>query len=216
MAFLIDKYSHLKKQLDQDGIALVAVTKSKPVEDIIQAYEAGLRDFGENYASEMAEKHNALPKDIRWHFIGHLQTNKVKLIAPFVYMIHSIDSKRLLEEVNKQAINLNRIIPCLLQVHIAQEGTKFGFAADELGELELENHHNVDIRGLMGMATLTDEENIIRNEFKTLHKLYELFKLQQTSATILSMGMSGDYAIAIEEGTNMVRIGSLLFGEREA
>jgi PLP dependent protein len=216
MAFLIDKYYQIKKQLAQNEIALVAVTKSKPVEDITNAYDAGLRDFGENYAAEMIEKHNSLPKDIHWHFIGHLQTNKVKLIAPFVYMIHSIDSKRLLEEVNKQAENLNRTIPCLLQVHIAQEGTKFGFTVEELNELETGNYQHVDIRGLMGMATFTDDESIIRSEFKSLHKLFELYKLQRPQATILSMGMSSDYAIAIEEGTNMVRLGSILFGDRQA
>lgn len=195
-------------------ITLVAVSKTKPIEDILELYEQGHRDFGENYVQELVEKAGKLPNDIRWHFIGHLQTNKVKFITPFVYLIHGVDSLRVLKEINKQAERSKRVIECLLQVHIAQEETKFGFDEVELLGLELKQFTNVKIKGLMGMASLTDDTNKIRIEFRFLKTLFEKLKTQYPELSILSTGMSADYKIAIEEGSNMVRVGSLIFGER--
>jgi pyridoxal phosphate enzyme (YggS family) len=196
------------------GVTLVAVSKTKPNELILEAYEAGQRDFGENYVQELVDKHGQLPKDIRWHFIGHLQSNKVKFIAPFVHLIHGIDSFKLLKEVNKQAEKCERVIDCLLQIHIAQEETKFGFDPNECNELvasgELEQLKNVRVCGFMGMASNTDDENLIREEFRILASL----KKQHPPFSILSFGMSGDLKIAIEEGSTMIRVGSLIFGER--
>jgi pyridoxal phosphate enzyme (YggS family) len=212
------KYLEIVKQLSDKNISLVAVSKTKPVESIKELYELGQRDFGENYVQELVDKQQQLPHDIRWHFIGHLQTNKVKYIAPFVHLIHGIDSFKLLKEVNKQAIKLNRIIQVLLQVHIAQEETKFGMDEQELEELfttenvELRELKNIRICGLMGMASFTEDQNKIRTEFRYLKSLYARFSGNQFS--VLSMGMSSDYEIAIEEGSNLVRIGSLIFGER--
>lgn len=201
---------------------LVAVSKTKTVEDIKALYDLGQRDFGENYVQELADKYEVLPKDIKWHFIGHLQSNKVKYIAPFVSLIHGVDSFKLLKEINKQGEKCNRIINCLLQIHIAREETKFGLNEDELdditGSAELKNLENIKITGLMGMASFTDTEEIIRNEFrylKTLFHSYSQLKTGNCQLTTLSMGMSADYQIAIEEGSTMVRIGSLIFGERE-
>ncbi|HMT74216.1 MAG TPA: YggS family pyridoxal phosphate-dependent enzyme [Chitinophagaceae bacterium] len=222
MAVNKEVYQRIKSELDSKGVTLVAVSKTKPVEDIFELYNLGHRDFGENYVQELAEKAEALPKDIRWHFIGHLQSNKVKYIAPFVHLIHGVDSLKLLLEINKQAAKKNRIIRCLLQVYIAKEETKFG-----LDETELENlwrstlinqFSNIQITGLMGMASFTDDKNLIRNEFKSLKSIFEKYSLPQTlnlKLQTLSMGMSSDYQIAVEEGSNMVRIGSLLFGERQ-
>ena len=222
MAVNKEVYQRIKSELDSKGVTLVAVSKTKPVEDIFELYNLGHRDFGENYVQELAEKAEALPKDIRWHFIGHLQSNKVKYIAPFVHLIHGVDSLKLLLEINKQAAKKNRIIRCLLQVYIAKEETKFG-----LDETELENlwrstlinqFSNIQITGLMGMASFTDDKNLIRNEFKSLKDIFEKYSLPQTlnlKLQTLSMGMSSDYQIAVEEGSNMVRIGSLLFGERQ-
>ena len=171
----------------------------------------GQRDFGENYVQELVDKEAILPKDIRWHFIGHLQSNKVKYIAPFVHLIHGVDSLALLKEINKQAVKNNRVIDCLLQIHIAKEETKFGFNEHELGQLtELEELKNVNIAGLMGMASFSDDKALVRSEFAYLKSLFD----SNAQLSILSMGMSGDYTIALEEGSNMVRIGSLLFGER--
>ncbi len=220
MAVNKEKYQEIINQLGTKA-TLVAVSKTKPVEDIKELYELGHRDFGENYVQELVDKEMELPKDIRWHFIGHLQRNKVKYIAPFVHLIHGVDSLNLLKEINKQAAKNNRIIDCLLQVYIAQEETKFGLDETELNLIisELENLKmaNVRICGLMGMASFTDDMNKVRNEFKYLKAIFDKHaKLQTTNYKLqtLSMGMSSDYNIAIEEGSTIVRIGSLLFGER--
>lgn len=201
-------------------ITIVAVSKLQPVQSIRALYDAGQRDFGENYVQELVSKQEQLPKDIRWHFIGHLQSNKVKYIAPFVYLIHGIDSEKLLAETNKQAAKHNRIINCLLQVHIAQEETKFGFNREEATSLLNKIfaspglYPNVNVCGLMGMASLSDDMEKLRQEFKSLAGLFKSFSLQHATFNCLSMGMSSDYKIAIEEGSNMIRVGSLLFGER--
>jgi PLP dependent protein len=207
-------YQQINEQLRLSNITLVAVSKTKPIEDILALYNLGHRDFGENYVQELVEKAERLPKDIRWHFIGHLQTNKVRSIAPFIYLIHGVDSVKLLKEIAKQAEKGGRVIDCLLQVHIAQEETKFGFDETELLNVDLKQFPNLKIKGLMGMASLTDDINRIRIEFKFLKTLFEKLKTQNPELSILSMGMSADYKIAIEEGSNIVRIGSLLFGER--
>ncbi len=203
---------------------LVAVSKTQPVDRIQDAYNCGQRIFGENRAQEMAGKFEALPKDIAWHMIGHLQTNKVKYIAPFVSLIHSIDSVKLLEEVNHQAVKSQRTIPCLLQVHIAEEESKFGFSPDEISALMASSFWqrslNVAVTGLMGMATFTDDHEQVRKEFRRLKSLFD--KLRGTSLPpavsmeSLSMGMSGDYRLAIEEGSTMVRVGTAIFGERNS
>ncbi|AEV32588.1 pyridoxal phosphate enzyme, YggS family [Owenweeksia hongkongensis DSM 17368] len=199
---------------------LIAVSKTKPVEDIAEAYEAGHRDFGENKIQEMADKYEQLPKDIRWHMIGHVQGNKIKYMAPFVHLVHGIDKAKRLKELDKEAAKNDRVIDCLLQVHIAKEDTKFGFDEVELTEVLTESpeekYPNVRIRGLMGMATFTDNELQVRNEFKGLFQIYSKAKAQLglPHFDILSMGMSGDYQLAIDEGSNMVRIGSSIFGER--
>jgi pyridoxal phosphate enzyme (YggS family) len=208
-----DNILHLQKHL-ADNIHLVAVSKTKPNELIIEAYGAGQRIFGENKVQELVEKEESLPKDIEWHMIGHLQTNKVKYIAPFVSLIHAVDSKKLIKEINKRAEQNNRVIPCLLQVHIAQEESKFGLDKDGVIEILKTDFSNVSIVGLMGMATFTDNKNQIRKEFKYLKDIFDELKESQPNFSILSMGMSGDYSIAIEEGSNMVRIGSSIFGER--
>jgi len=212
----VDKkaYQELNDELRLSKITLVAVSKTKPVEDILALYDLGHRDFGENYVQELVDKSKQLPEDIRWHFIGHLQTNKVKLIVPFIYLIHGVDSLQLLKEINKQAEKHSRVIHCLLQVHIAQEETKFGLDENELFSLDISQFTNVKINGLMGMASLTDDLNKIRFEFKQLKIMYDKLSTFNPQLSTLSMGMSSDYKIAIEEGSNMVRIGSLLFGER--
>lgn len=214
MAVNQKKYQQINEALRLSNITLVAVSKTKPVEDILELYELGHRDFGENYVQELVEKAEQLPKDIRWHFIGHLQSNKVKLITPFIYLIHGVDSLKLLKEIDKQAEKNKRLIDCLLQVHIAQEETKFGFDENELFAFEIGQFANVKIKGLMGMASLTENINKIRTEFKHLKTIYDKLSTLTPQLSILSMGMSADYKIAIEEGSNMVRIGSLLFGER--
>ncbi|MFY8188058.1 MAG: YggS family pyridoxal phosphate-dependent enzyme [Flavobacterium sp.] len=203
-------------------VTLVAVSKTKPNEAILEAYEAGQRIFGENKVQEMVAKYEALPKDIQWHLIGHLQTNKVKYMASFVALIHGVDSLKLLQEINKQAAKHKRVIDCLLQVHIAQEDTKFGFDAEELQAVlddeALENLKNIKIVGLMGMASFTEDENQIRHEFESLKHLFDtqlaISKRSNVEAKICSMGMSNDYAIAIEAGSTMIRVGSKIFGER--
>ena len=209
-----ETYTELVNELSSQGVTLVAVSKIKSKEDILSLYNLGQRDFGENYVQELVDKQAALPKDIRWHFIGHLQSNKVKYIAPFVHLIQGVDSFKLLKEINKQAAKCNRIIDCLLQVHIAQEETKFG-----MNEAELEEVHStiaefscVKIRGLMGMASLSDDEEKIKNELRYLKKLFD--RPWSGEWSVLSMGMSGDYQMAIQEGSTMVRVGSLLFGAR--
>lgn len=210
MAINTEKYKELLAEL-KGKATLVAVSKTKPVSDLQELYALGQRDFGENYVQELVEKEAVLPKDIRWHFIGHLQSNKVKYIAPFIHLIHGVDSLSLLKEINKQGAKNNRVIDCLLQIHIAKEETKFGFDNHELKQLhELHELNNVRIAGMMGMASFSDDKGLVRNEFAYLKSLYD----KMAGLAVLSMGMSGDYSIALEEGSNMVRIGSLLFGER--
>jgi len=201
----------IKSEIPKE-ITLVAVSKTKPISDIEQAYNSGQLIFGENKVKELVEKHEKLPKDIQWQMIGHLQTNKVKYIAPFVNLIHAVDSEKLLKEIDKRARQNDRIIDCLLQVHIATESTKFGFLENELEEIikKLENYKNVNIIGFMGMATFTDNKNQIKEEFSFLSTIYKQHKQMNT----LSMGMSGDYKIAISCGSNMIRIGSTIFGNR--
>lgn len=199
-------------------VTLVAVTKTKTVAEIMEAYEAGQRDFGENKIQEMTQKYEQLPKDIRWHMIGHLQSNKVKYMAEFVHLVHGIDKFTTLVEIDKQAQKHNRIINCLLQVHIAQEETKFGFSYDEISTLlnsnELQSFKNVKIIGLMGMATFTENEIQIRTEFQALSNYFQQLKIQYPQFTSLSMGMSSDYNIAISAGSTIIRVGSAIFGGR--
>lgn len=199
-------------------ISLVAVSKTKTNEEIMEAYKAGQRNFGENKIQEMALKWSELPKDIEWHMIGHVQTNKVKYMGEFVSLIHGVDSLKLLKEINKQAIKHNRKINCLLQMHIAQEQTKFGLNETELFEIigteEFGNLKNVNVKGLMGMATFTDNQEQIRKEFSYLNSIYSKLKNRKPDVNVLSMGMSGDYKIAIQHGSTMVRIGSSIFGIR--
>ena len=204
------------------NVTLIAVSKTKPVSDLQEAYDAGQRIFGENKALEMRDKYQELPKDIQWHFIGHLQTNKIKYIAPYVTLIHAIDSLSLLEAVNKEAAKNNRVIDCLLQFHIAQEETKFGLDIEEAKSLleseSFKNLKNINICGVMGMATFTDDVVQVRNEFKNLRNIFEALKENYFKANDsfkeISMGMSDDYPIAIEEGATMVRVGSKIFGAR--
>lgn len=204
------------------NITLVAVSKFHPEEDIMQAYEAGQRHFGENHAQEVTRKYNNLPKDIIWHFIGHLQTNKVKYIAPYIYMIHSVDSLKLLSEIDKEARKNDRVIKCLLQIHIANEETKFGFTIEEcismLDGLNVSDFPNISLCGVMGMATNTADKEEVAHEFKTLHNVFlslkEKYFKNSPDFKEISMGMSGDYQIAVQEGSTIVRIGSNIFGER--
>ena len=211
MGINIERYTALISEL-KENITLVAVSKTKPAEDIQALYDLGQRDFGENYVQELVDKQALLPKDIRWHFIGHLQSNKVKYIAPFVHLIHGVDSLNLLKEINKEGAKNNRVIDCLLQVFIAKEETKFGLNEAELKEVlkEAPNFKNIQLKGLMGMASNSNDLNLVGNEFSTLHSLFAENALFKN----LSMGMSGDYRLAIEKGSNMIRIGSMLFGER--
>ncbi len=209
-----ENIQHFKSALPAH-VTLVAVSKTKPASMLLEAYEAGQRDFGENYVQELVDKEAALPKDIRWHFIGHLQSNKVKYIAPFVYLIHGVDSLSLLKEINKQAQKNNRTIDCLLQLHIAQEETKFGFDVAEINTLlrsgELKSYPHIAVKGFMAMASNTGDAQKIRDEFKQVKQLQSQFP----EYSILSFGMSGDYELAIAEGSTMVRIGSSIFGERD-
>ena len=205
-----------------ENVKLIAVSKTKPQEDIIEAYEGGYKIFGENKPQELKQKFEALPKDIEWHFIGHLQTNKVKYIAGFVQLIHAVDSMKLLQEINKQALKHDRIINCLLQFHIAQEESKFGYDLPEAKEMlnsdEFKNLSGINIVGVMGMATFTENQVQVRSEFKQLKTNFEALKTEffqdKTDFTEISMGMSGDYELAIEEGSTMVRVGSSIFGAR--
>lgn len=218
----IEKYRRITQELDKYGAKLVAVSKTKPVTDIQSLYNEGQRIFGENKVQELTGKYEQLPKDIQWHLIGHLQTNKVKYIAPFVSLIHSVDSLKLLQEIDKQAQKNNRSIDCLLQIYIADEETKFGLSADELHQLlsstEYQNLQHVRICGLMGMATNTDDEAQIESEFATLKQLHTEVKAQYfataTHFTELSMGMSSDYHLALKHGATLVRVGSVIFGDR--
>ncbi len=205
-----------------DNVKLVAVSKTKPIADILQVYNTGYKIFGENKVQDLATKYEQLPKDIEWHMIGHLQTNKVKYIAGFVNLIHSVDSFKLLKTINKEAEKNNRTINCLLQIHIASEDTKFGFSINEIEDIlkskEYSELANIKIVGLMGMATFTDEENIVRNEYKFLNECFSKLKSNYFYNTDefkeISMGMTSDYKIAIEEGSTIVRIGTLIFGAR--
>ncbi|MEO6174369.1 MAG: YggS family pyridoxal phosphate-dependent enzyme [Flavobacterium circumlabens] len=204
-----------------ENVTLVAVSKTKPVADLMEAYETGQRIFGENKIQEMADKWEQMPKDTEWHMIGHVQTNKVRFMAPFVSLIHGVDSLKLLQEINKQALKNNRIIDCLLQIHIAEEETKFGLDENELNLLlsstEFKEMKNIRILGLMGMATFTEDQNQIKKEFTHLKSIFDSIQTLQTEnceLNTISMGMSGDYQLAIECGSTMVRIGSSIFGGR--
>jgi len=213
--------NNLRQNLPPD-CKLIAVSKTKPAEKILEAYEAGQRRFGENKVQEIVPKYETLPKDIEWHMIGHLQSNKVKSIAPFIHLIHSVDSYKLLEEINKQAVRVNRTIPCLLQVHIAKEETKFGFSEIEINQLLFSKDfsllQNIRVEGLMGMATLTQDAGQVRKEFRGLKEYFEKLKSLSLPGHVtmreLSMGMSSDYRIAAEEGSTMIRVGTAIFGER--
>jgi len=212
--------SKIKSTLPEH-VTLVAVSKTKPVSDLMQAYDAGQRVFGENKIQEMVDKWEQMPKDIEWHMIGHVQTNKVKYMAPFVSLIHGVDSLKLLEEINKQALKNNRIIDCLLQIHIAEEETKFGLDKEELSALlasaSFSEMKNIRIVGLMGMATFTDNQNQIKKEFQYLKSIFDKLQLLNTKncqLNTISMGMSGDYQLAISCGSTMIRIGSSIFGGR--
>jgi pyridoxal phosphate enzyme (YggS family) len=218
MSVNANAYHRLKAELDAQGVTLLAVSKTKPKEDIEALYQLGHRDFAENYVQELVEKQPLLPGDIRWHFIGHLQRNKVKYIASFCAMIQGVDSLSLLQEINKQAQKCGRVIDVLLQVHIASEETKFGLGNDEVFALleQASLYPNVQIKGLMGMASFTDNTEQVRQEFLTLKSIFDRVNAQgpHNRLTVLSMGMSGDYRLAITCGSTMVRVGSLLFGAR--
>jgi len=223
MAVNKDNFRSIVAELGSE-VQLIAVSKLHSADDIRQLYELGQRDFGENYVQELVDKQAALPSDIRWHFIGHLQSNKVKYIAPFVHLIHGVDSAKLLKEINKQAKKAGRVINCLLQVHIATEETKFGLDESELSDVirdvsdNSNEYSNILIQGLMGMASFSDDPQIVEQEFSKLQSLYERFKsltFTNIRFSTLSMGMSGDYKTALKFGSNMVRIGSLLFGARK-
>lgn len=217
--------SHIASQIEEiesqlsEGTKLIAVSKRQPNEKILSAYNAGFKRFGENYVQELVSKQEDLPKDIEWHMIGHLQSNKVKYIAPFVSLIHSVDSFKLLKEINKQALKNGRVIDCLLQVHIAKEESKTGFDQSELLEVlnsDLTHLKNVNIKGLMGMSTLTDDKTEVDAEFKLLKELFDKIKTDkpELSITELSMGMSGDWPLAVKNGSTLIRVGSLIFGAR--
>ncbi len=215
--------SELRAALRPYGARLIAISKTKPEADILELYKAGQLDFGENRVQELTDKASHLPDDIRWHLVGHLQRNKVKYIVPFVHLIHSVDSFRLLRAIDKEAAREGRVIDCLLQFKIAREDTKYGFELDSTRQMlessDFASFEHVRIRGVMGMATFTDDEAVVRGEFQRLRRIFETLKSDyfagEESFRELSMGMSGDYAIALEEGSTMVRIGTLLFGERE-
>lgn len=214
---LIENLNKIKTSLAED-VELIAVSKTRSNDEILELYNAGHKVFGENRVQELIEKQEVLPKDIQWHLIGHLQRNKVKYIAEFVHLIHSVESERLLKEINKQAKRFERVIPCLLQIKIAEEETKFGLDKEEAENIlktYKEKFENVQIIGVMGMATFTDDMDQVRREFKSLKNVYDQFQTLDDDIQILSMGMSGDYELAIEEGSNMVRVGSAIFGERE-
>ncbi len=208
-----ENISEIKSQIP-NNVTLVAVSKTKPNDALLEAYNSGQRDFGENYVQELVDKQNELPKDINWHFIGHLQSNKVKYIAPFIYLIHGVDSLKLLNEINKEAIKNNRIINCLLQLYIAKEETKFGLNFEEATELlsskEFSELKNISIKGFMAMASNTDDVEQIKNEFRSAHTFKNLYQ----NFPILSIGMSSDYELAIKEGSTLIRVGSKIFGER--
>jgi pyridoxal phosphate enzyme (YggS family) len=219
---IADNITSLKNETKALKVSLLAVSKTKSVEDIMEAYNAGQRLFGENMVQELVDKYEKLPKDIQWHLIGHLQSNKVKYIAPYISMIESVDSLKLLQEINKHALKNDRVIDCLLQIYIADEETKFGLGFDEAVELlrsdEFSELKNVRIRGLMGIATNTDNEKQVKDEYYELKTFFDGIKLsffrKESSFDTLSMGMSSDYKIAIDQGSNLVRLGSTIFGSR--
>lgn len=219
---IAENIQEIENELKGSSSRLIAVTKTKPIDDLQQAYNSGCKCFGENKVQEMVDKYEQLPKDIEWHMIGHLQSNKVKYMASFVHLIHGVDSFDLLKEINKRAVQNNRIQNCLLQVHIAQEETKFGFDFKEIEDVliskSIDQLTNVKIIGLMGMASNSSDTNLVRREFKGLKSFFEKLKSLYNSDKVemkeLSMGMSGDYKIAVEEGSTLVRIGSKIFGER--
>lgn len=217
MTGIKESLQHINASIPE-AIQLVAVSKTKPIADIQEAYDAGQRIFGENKIQEMVSKHEVLPKDIQWHMIGHLQRNKVKYMASFVDLIHGVDSFKTLKEIDKQAKKHERVIHCLLQARIAKEETKFGLTFKEITAIleseEIKNLKNINITGLMGMATFTDNQEQLKEEFSTLKQFFDQCKTQHTALKILSMGMSGDYALAIQNGSNMVRVGSAIFGAR--
>ncbi len=222
MSSIEARLSKIRSQI-KVGVQLIAVSKTQPNEHVLEAYQAGQRTFGENYVQELVTKQPLLPSDIEWHFIGHLQSNKVKFIAPIVSWIHSVDSSKLLSEINKQAAKNNRVVNCLLQVHVAMEETKFGWDSKELIEfantIDLASYRNVSIRGVMGMASFSNDEQLVRGEFKQIKTCFD--QLQATAFrdkadfNQISMGMSGDWNWAVEEGSTMVRIGSAIFGARK-
>lgn len=217
MSTIQENLEHIKNTIPND-VTLVAVSKTKPVTDLMEAYHAGQRIFGENKIQEMAQKWEQMPKDIHWHMIGHVQTNKVKYIAPFVDLIHAVDSLKLLKEINKQAQKNNRTISCLLQIKIATEDSKFGLTATKAAELlfskEVQELSHVKITGLMGMATFTEDQKQIESEFEKIQSLFQKLQPEHPDLQILSIGMSGDYRLAIQKGSTMVRIGSSIFGAR--
>ncbi len=207
----------MKDILHNKDFTCVAVSKTKPIKEIQKIYDLGHRDFGENKVQELEHKYHNLPKDINWHMIGHLQTNKVKKVVPIVSLIHSIDSIKLLKIVNKESKKINKVTNCLIQINISQENTKYGFDTNEIDFLNksfLKDYENIKIRGLMGMASFSNEENIVKSEFENLNKIYNNVKSSIDDINILSMGMSNDYKLALEAGSNMVRIGSKIFGAR--
>lgn len=218
MSVLTQQYDIVRQNIPSD-LCLVAVSKTKPVEMIQELYAHGVRHFGENKVQELVNKHEALPKDIQWHMIGHLQTNKVKYIAPFVSLIHSVDRLKLAKEINKEAQKTGRKIPCLIQVHIAEEQTKSGFSVQDIRSF-IENRYDfadlehIEVQGLMGMATFTNDTSQITAEFNLLKELYTAYQSVVPQLRTLSMGMSGDYPLAIQQGSNMIRVGSQIFGSR--
>lgn len=217
MSNIADNLQHIKTTLPKN-ITLVAVSKTKPISDIMHAYDAGQRIFGENKIQEMAQKWQTMPKDIEWHMIGHVQTNKVKYMAAFVHLIHAVDSLKLLKEINKQAKKHDRVIQCLLQVKIAKEESKFGLSEQSILELlaseEVQSLTNINITGLMGMATFTDDQQLVSEEFKKIQTLFDQLQQKYNTLDVLSIGMSGDYELALKHGSTMVRIGSSIFGAR--
>tara|TARA_Y100001970_G_scaffold23557_2_gene27738 strand:- start:757 stop:1392 length:636 start_codon:yes stop_codon:yes gene_type:complete len=208
----------MEKLLFDKNFTCVAVSKTKPVDDIEKIYNLGHKEFGENKVQELLDKYDKLPKDIKWHMIGHLQTNKIKKVIPIISLIHSVDSLKLLKKINNEAIKINKVISCLLQINISNENNKYGFTIDQIREIfnneVLKDFKFIRIKGLMGMASFTENENQIRIEFKNLKKIFDELKIKYPELKIISMGMSGDYKIAIEEGSNMIRIGSKIFGKR--
>ena len=208
----------MEKLLFNKNFTCVAVSKTKPVGDIEKIYNLGHKEFGENKVQELLDKYDKLPKDIKWHMIGHLQTNKIKKVIPIISLIHSVDSLKLLKKINNEAIKINKVISCLLQINISNENNKYGFTRDQIREIfnneVLKDFKFIRIKGLMGMASFTENDNQIRIEFKNLKKIFDELKIKYQELKIISMGMSGDYKIAIEEGSNMIRIGSKIFGKR--